>query len=110
MGSCSQVADDTEGYRQVKWQLYISVVNGRIIISTRCYKSTEEPRLGRSVGWTIVMICKGCGFDPWSGHIQEATNECISNWNNSTNRYGLIGWALSYKAKGCLFNSLQGTA
>ena len=25
---------------------------------------------------------KGCGFDPQSGHIQEATNEYINNWNN----------------------------
>lgn len=28
------------------------------------------------------MICQVCGFDPWSGHIHESTNKCITKWNN----------------------------
>ena len=23
-----------------------------------------------------------CGFNPWSGRVQESTSECISKWNN----------------------------
>ena len=23
-------------------------------------------------------------FDPWSGHIQDSTNECINKWNNKS--------------------------
>ena len=38
--------------------------------------------LGRSVGWSTILLCQGCGFDPRSGHMQESTNECINKWNN----------------------------
>ena len=27
---------------------------------------------------SVVPICQGCRFDPWSGHIQQSTNECIN--------------------------------
>ena len=32
-------------------------------------KSINQPWLGGSVGWSIVLCNKGCGFDSWSGHI-----------------------------------------
>ena len=40
-------------------------------------------------GWlSCLQHCppdrQGCGFDPWSGHIQEATNEYINKWNNKS--------------------------
>ena len=25
---------------------------------------------------------QGCGFNPWSGHVQESTSECINKWND----------------------------
>ena len=34
-----------------------------------------EPRSHSSVSWLIHW---GCGFDPWSGQIQDSTNECIN--------------------------------
>ena len=34
--------------------------------------------LGSSVGQSRVPMYQGCGFYPWSGHIQESTNECLS--------------------------------
>ena len=30
----------------------------------------------------IIPIRQGCMSGPWSGHRQEATNECISKWND----------------------------
>ena len=37
---------------------------------------------GSSVGFTTILLCQGCGFDPWSEHMQESTNESINKWNN----------------------------
>ena len=34
--------------------------------------------------WNIVPIQQGCGFDPWSRHIQGATSECMNKWNNNS--------------------------
>ena len=31
---------------------------------------------------SIIPICQGWGFNPWLGHIQESTNECMNKWNN----------------------------
>ena len=28
------------------------------------------------VGWNVFPMCQGCGFDPWSGHIQESIRGC----------------------------------
>ena len=33
------------------------------------------PWPGSSVGWSIVPVCQGYGFNPQPGHIQESTNE-----------------------------------
>ena len=41
-----------------------------------------QPWLGSSVGWSVIRIQQGCGFNLRSGHIQESTNECIKKWNN----------------------------
>ena len=41
--------------------------------------SNLGPWLVSSVGWSIVPIHHGCGFDPRSGHIQETS---ICKWNN----------------------------
>ena len=52
---------------------------------TRTIKNITEPRLG---GWSLVLytdrkvvgsmprqnLCLGCGFDPWSEHVWEATD------------------------------------
>lgn len=32
---------------------------------------------GSSVGDGVVPIRQGCGFDPWSGHVQEAPSDCL---------------------------------
>ena len=37
---------------------------------------------GSSVGQSVVPILQSHRFDPRSGHIQEATHECINKWNN----------------------------
>ena len=39
---------------------------------------------GSSVGSNVILMRQGCGFDPWSGHIQESTNECVYEWNNKS--------------------------
>ena len=36
--------------------------------------------LGSSVGQRVVMW-RSCRFYPWSGHIQESSNEHINKWN-----------------------------
>ena len=41
----------------------------------------SRPWLGistRALSWH----CQGCGFDPWSEHVEESTDECINKWNN----------------------------
>ena len=37
---------------------------------------------GSSVDWSTIPIHQGGGLHPWSGHIQEATNERINKWDN----------------------------
>ena len=32
----------------------------------------------------LSQMHEGCGFDPQSGYIQEATNECMNKWNNKS--------------------------
>lgn len=27
---------------------------------------------------------QGCGFDPWSGHMQASANECLDEWNSKS--------------------------
>ena len=41
-----------------------------------------SPWLGISVSLKVVWLGQGCRLHLWSGHIQEATNECIHKWNN----------------------------
>ena len=36
------------------------------------------------MGWSAVLTCQSCGFDPPSGHIQVSTKERISKWNNKS--------------------------
>ena len=36
-----------------------------------------------SVGYSIILMHQSCRFNPWSGHLEESTNECISKWNNT---------------------------
>ena len=31
-----------------------------------------------SVGYSVISINQCCRFNPWTGHIQESTNECIN--------------------------------
>ena len=42
--------------------------------------------------------CKG-GFNPWSGHTQELTNECTSKWNNKLMFFSLSFLSLSKISK-----------
>ena len=40
-------------------------------------KDSSGPCPGGSVSWTSPCTPKGCGFDPRSGHVQEATGWCF---------------------------------
>ena len=33
---------------------------------------------------SVILIHQGCRLDPWSGPIQESTNECINKWNKKS--------------------------
>ena len=37
-----------------------------------------RPWPGSSVGWSVIPICQGRGFDPQSRHILDSTNECTN--------------------------------
>lgn len=37
-----------------------------------------------SVGWSFIQKRQHCWVHPWSGHIQELTNECINGWTNKS--------------------------
>ena len=41
-------------------------------------EANYKPWLGGSVGWSVVHIAKGCGFDPLLGRVPEATYQCFS--------------------------------
>ena len=43
-----------------------------------------SPWPGSSVGWSITGYAKVVGLIPWSGHMQEATSECINKGNNES--------------------------
>lgn len=36
------------------------------------------------LSWRIVLMCQACGFNSWSGHIQESTNECLNGWTSKS--------------------------
>ena len=38
-------------------------------------KRLFSPWLGRLVGYSVVLVSQGCGFDLQLGHMQEATND-----------------------------------
>ena len=42
----------------------------------------KEPWLSSSVGQKVIPLHQGCGFDPWSGHIQKSANGYINKWNS----------------------------
>ena len=45
-------------------------------------KNNSLRALAGQLSWqSIILMHQGCGFDPWSGHRQEATNEYINKWN-----------------------------
>lgn len=48
------------------------------------HQKLQEPWAGGSIGWNAVPIRQGCGFNPWSRHIREATNECGNKWDNKS--------------------------
>ena len=52
-------------------------------------KSASEPWLGGSVGQSIILICQGFRFNPWSGHMQDSTNECSNGWNTTNSCFSL---------------------
>ena len=41
-------------------------------------KKKLGPWLGCSVGWSVLRAPKGFGFDPWLGHVWEATDRSLS--------------------------------
>ena len=51
---------------------------------TSSLRSKILPWAGSSVGWSVILMHSGCGFDPWSGYIQGSTDKCISKWNNKS--------------------------
>ena len=56
--------------------------------------------VGSSVGYSIIPIHQGCRFNPQSGHIVEATNECIKKWNNMPWLVWLNGLSTGPQTKG----------
>ena len=52
-------------------------------------KAVVQPWPCSSVASSVVHIHQSCGFDPWSGHIQESTNEFINKWNNESGSLSL---------------------
>ena len=44
----------------------------------------EKPWSGSSVGWWAVPLLQGLGFNPPSGHIQQATKGGIIKWNDTS--------------------------
>ena len=56
---------------------------GRTLKDGRRRGSTEIP-VSALAEQSIIPIRQGCRFDPWSGHIRESTNECISEFNNES--------------------------
>lgn len=41
-------------------------------------KMSTVPWPSSSVGESVVLMLQGCEFDPWLGHIQESTHECLN--------------------------------
>ena len=55
-----------------------------LFYSISLFKNSFQPGPRSSVGWSIILLHRGCGFNPQSGHIQEATYECINKRNNKS--------------------------
>ena len=51
--------------------------------------------------------CQGCGFDPWSEHIQESTNECLNKQNNKLTSFFLSQIDKNKKLKNEHFYTFQ---
>ena len=54
-----------------------------------CYFKSSSAKLqgtwamsGSSVGWSLILMCQGCGFDPRLGRMKESSNKCMSGWND----------------------------
>ena len=68
-----------------KTQIKAMKSHGKCVYSVAlCKKQTSRPWPGSSVGWSIVPLQQGFGFDPESGHTQDAPKECINKWNNKS--------------------------
>ena len=31
---------------------------------------------------SVVPMCRGCEFEPWLGHVQKSTSECMDRWSD----------------------------
>ena len=52
-----------------------------------CFKENgSRPWLGNPGGYSVIPICQGCGFDPWSGYNKTINQGDIKKWSKkSTN-------------------------
>ena len=60
------------------WNIFWRRRNTRL----RIFKDEAVPWRGTSVGYSVILICEGCGFDAQSGHVQEPTKTCINKGNS----------------------------
>ena len=57
------------------------------------YESTSMALARYFVGWSVVLMGQGCGFDPRSGHIQERTRD--ASISGTTNQCFFLSVSLS---------------
>ena len=73
------------------------------VFQTRFNASQEDimRALARRLGWWVrrpvhkkvagLMLSLGCGFDPWLGHIRQATDRCFSDIDSKKKKSTLSG-------------------
>ena len=76
--------NDSTSYLSIKSILFLFFMFFFTVIQIqlcplRVFQKKVLPWPSRLVGYSIVLICQGCGYDPWSGHIQELTNKCLKD-------------------------------
>ena len=68
------------------------------------FKYRCGPWLGGLAGESTIPISRGCGLDPWPGHIHKSTNECTNKWNDKSM---LLSLSLSKIKKIDIYNAGQ---
>ena len=60
--------------------VYLSLPRSSPCLHNCC---VARPLAMSSVNWSVILMRQGFEFKPRSGHVEEATNECINKWNNT---------------------------